>query len=588
MASSRRRRPGRVLVLLALVLLVALLLSLNRFFPGAWPGGGGTSGSRSEATGVRRDPTRVVDAPSPPPPEAERRLHVVVVAPPATGDGAVRVDGGRGAALAPVRDGEARADVEALPTDATLEVTAGRDRVRHVRPHDVTGTLRVRWPSHTLPARVASADATHADVRVLDDAGRPLAGVEVHATGVRGESVATTDASGRARVPAVPFARVCAQRGDDLEACGTVSAASGEELVLSLRGRVRVATRFVDEAGRPLTARSLRLVPREGPPRVLERADGGFDALETSLPPDLVAEGSLEVEVPGRPPARVPLAGLPPVLTVSTGRATSAVVRDGEGRPVAGAHVAATWPAGAGAEPAEGTPVATDARTDATGAATLALPPDRAVRGVVEAPGFAPAAVAWPVGDATAAPTAVTLAPGARLVVRVGDEQGRPVERARVVVRARVGDASVHRVGWTDREGVATLADLPTGRVDVYAGAPGRVWAVADATLAAGDHETRLVLAPGVRLRVVVSDRDGVPIAGVAVRSAPRGGGTGAAPAPTDPDAPPWTTDANGVLAVDGLPSAPLDLYLHRDGYQDEVLGDVRPGEATWFATLVR
>ena len=78
-------------------------------------------------------------------------------------------------------------------------------------------------------------------------------------------------------------------------------------------------------------------------------------------------------------------------------------------------------------------------------------------------------------------------------------------------------------------------------------------------------------------------------VAGLAVSlSAPRGGGTGAAPAPTDPDAPPWTTDANGVLAVDGLPSAPLDLYLHRDGYQDEVLGDVRPGEATWFATLVR
>ncbi len=46
-------------------------------------------------------------------------------------------------------------------------------------------------------------------------------------------------------------------------------------------------------------------------------------------------------------------------------------------------------------------------------------------------------------------------------------------------------------------------------------------------------------------------------------------------------------TDANGTLIVDDLPPRTLDLYLHRDGFTDEAVADVRPGPTLLFATLV-
>ena len=53
------------------------------------------------------------------------------------------------------------------------------------------------------------------------------------------------------------------------------------------------------------------------------------------------------------------------------------------------------------------------------------------------------------------------------------------------------------------------------------------------------------------------------------------------------PDERPWRTDAHGMLVVEDLPDREMDLYLSRPGFSDEVLGRVRPGSATVFATLV-
>jgi hypothetical protein len=58
-ADRKRFRPGRLLVVAILALLIAFLLELNRFLPGVWPGGGGSRGSRPHATGTTPAPDRV-------------------------------------------------------------------------------------------------------------------------------------------------------------------------------------------------------------------------------------------------------------------------------------------------------------------------------------------------------------------------------------------------------------------------------------------------------------------------------------------------------------------------------------------------
>src|SRR5262245_2603370 len=88
--ARRRFHIRRLLALIVLVLLCLLLLDLNRFLPGSWPGGSGTTGSRPVSTGVVDDPTRV-RTPESPPATADRpaaRLRVEVVAPPSETSGA--------------------------------------------------------------------------------------------------------------------------------------------------------------------------------------------------------------------------------------------------------------------------------------------------------------------------------------------------------------------------------------------------------------------------------------------------------------------------------------------------------------------
>src|SRR5262245_52959070 len=83
MPPRKRLHFKRLLALIVLVLLCLLLLELNRFLPGFWPGGGGKTGSRPVATGLKDDPSRV-RPPDRPAGAAERPaalLRVEVVAP---------------------------------------------------------------------------------------------------------------------------------------------------------------------------------------------------------------------------------------------------------------------------------------------------------------------------------------------------------------------------------------------------------------------------------------------------------------------------------------------------------------------------
>src|SRR5262245_52262835 len=99
MPPRRRLHFKRLLALIVLVLLCLLLLELNRFLPGVWPGGGGKTGSRPVATGLKDDPSRV-RPPDRPAGEAERPagLRVEVVAPPGdAADGEAQVLAGSAA-----------------------------------------------------------------------------------------------------------------------------------------------------------------------------------------------------------------------------------------------------------------------------------------------------------------------------------------------------------------------------------------------------------------------------------------------------------------------------------------------------------
>src|SRR5436190_4072133 len=132
--ARRRSRAKRLFLFVALLLLALLLLELNRFLPGAWPGGGGSAGSRPVAMGTERDPSRVRPSPQPlaaTPPDAT--VRVVVIAPPSdrASDAVTATAGG---ARAEARLESGRAEVR-LPAAAArpgaLRVERGGRRVTH-------------------------------------------------------------------------------------------------------------------------------------------------------------------------------------------------------------------------------------------------------------------------------------------------------------------------------------------------------------------------------------------------------------------------------------------------------------------------
>lgn len=588
MADRRRFRAGRLLVVAVLALLLALLLELNRFFPGAWPGGGGTRGSKPEAAGVAPAPDRVVAGPSVPPPKPPPRKVAVVVAPPAGAPavGATVRLGDAVASRAAGSDASAPLEVPA-PADVDLfAVKVGDGEVWHGVPRGGADTaVRVAFPA--TPVGPRPPVGTGRVVRVHDDRG-PVAGAQVLWVAGGRESVARTEADGTLRLPRAtsPFVRVCASSNDHAEACVYAHLDAAGPVDVALVRRVPVRTRFVAAGGATLRPATLRLRPAGEPPRAVVR-DEGFDALDTALPTDLVATGRLEVEVPGRPPVSVPLASLPEATVIPEGRRLTARVTGPDGTPAAGARVEARWRADAGAEPADAAQLSVAGTTDASGAVGLPVPTDREVTVVAEGAGAAPAAARVAAGgEPTEA--ALALAPAGRARVRVRDADGRPAASARVVAIVRVGDAPVRREARTDADGAATLEALPVGHVDVLVHAPGHAWSAADVSPpAGGEAQVEVRLARGARLHLVVEDPDGVPLAGVAVRSVERPDAAGSPPPPADPDRGAWVTDANGALVVDDLPPRALDLFLHRDGYADEAVADVAPGATVHYATLV-
>ena len=256
-----------------------------------------------------------------------------------------------------------------------------------------------------------------------------------------------------------------------------------------------------------------------------------------------------------------------------------------EGKPVPGARVTARWSPQAVAEAAEGT-VESSRLADAQGLAALALPDDRPADVLVEADGLAPVGFRLPPATSLVRRD-VSLARGVSVAVLVRGPDGKPVAGAEVLVLAAAGSGTTRRAATTDADGRAAAPPVAEGRVEVFAHAPGFAWASVTARASRRMEAVTLALERGAPLRLVVEDPWGVPLAGVRVHSQPRAEADAGVPAASPPDEKPWVTNDDGILLVPEAPDRPLDLHLSKPGFRDEVVPRVRPGPATWFATLV-
>ncbi len=602
MAENRRTAAKRLVVVAALALLLWLLFELNRFLPGAWPGGGGTAGSRTVSKGSGADAARVVSPRETPPARPTAPPHgILVLVSGANGKpiqgAAVTLEGGASARDA---DGHGAVFAEASPADAfRVAREDGGGVVRHGPPPAGTRRLwQVAWPSASTPD-VARPSTGGARLRVLDEAGTPIAKARVEVR-FRGGSEASieTDADGVARIPEDrgDSYRACVSAPGTGEACAHGSLSRPGPLDLRLPRLLPLVTRFVDPAtGKALAAKAVRLAWADGRTTLLERAGPPAEGFDAPMPADAAASTSLEVEVADRPIVRVPLPALAAETPVPAGSALVLSVSGPDRRPRPKARVEVRYPPTTRAEAGESGPVVAVYETGEDGRLRVPLPTDRAADVLVLADDAAPRGIHVGAGPA-GGPVAVALERGTRLRVRVVDESGAPVPGAEVVVLSRAGNSEARRTAVTDAQGVAVTAPVAAGVAEVHAHRAGYAWGSAGAEAPGNSTEVRVTLRRGHSLHLVVDDPWGVPLPGVSVRSVPYDPGEGSTglgpqrrgPPLPPPDERPWATDADGVLLVPDLEDRPLLLVLSKPGYADERVPLVFPDDAeTWFATLV-
>jgi len=210
--------------------------------------------------------------------------------------------------------------------------------------------------------------------------------------------------------------------------------------------------------------------------------------------------------------------GAAPATDAAPATGVRGVVRDRDGRPIAGARCAlapgtAVW----GREPAGGEAAASgEAAAEAvTGTdGRFALPADEGFwRLTVEAGGYARFAED---GLRPGERRDVVLVPAARLQLRIRDERGRPVARARVRLSAEFRDVARPALARavSDEQGVALLEGVGAGRWYVEVRHPEYRYAHREVVLepSISWRELTLVLARGVRVvgRVTAAGDAGV------------------------------------------------------------------------------
>ncbi len=331
-----------------------------------------------------------------------------------------------------------------------------------------------------------------------------------------------------------------------------------------------VAARAVDgESGRPV-AGALSWDPAR--PGLVARADGRGELLA----PRPAANGRLCVAAPGfvaaeqAVPALAETGGAPyrlRLLLWPARRVHGRVVgADRRPLPAARVHLVVPLPlAGSAGEIRAALPA--EAATGPDGSFDLVWAAAERARLAVRAPGYAPAAIEFERRRA-ADLGEIALAPLAALSGEVRDGAGRPVPGAAVSAVAAGGEETVASTG---PRGEFTLAGLAPGdRLTLSVTKGGFSPAVLSGVAVPRAHPLAIELRRALRLRGVVMDEDGEPVAGARVVALAlpgrQGDQDGAFPAIGRPVAQAAAGEGGGFV-FGGLPPGPLRLVASASGF---------------------
>ncbi len=426
------------------------------------------------------------------------------------------------------------------------------------------------------PARPVAAPTL--DVTVLDTAGRPIQGAVVSALPsvggydgmqLRVEKLRSgiTGPDGRARLermPAGPWAVTVRARGFQvarearlsstaltvkLDKGGTITGIVRDGMTKAPVAGARVAL----EDGMPMPSDWQEGVARN---EAVTDARGGF-RLEG------VGRGRMSVVArasgygPGtRNDAR---AGVPLELFLFPGPTVFGTVRDGAGRPVAGASVrlfAQGWSSPPPVDP-----------TDADGRFTVAGIQPGEYWIIIRSGGRAPSLVTVVLTERDAAAD-IVLGEGGFLTGRTVDDSGRPIAGAAVAPEALGGRGLPQLVAdslavRSQADGTFALGPLPAGAFSMLLSPAGYAAVHTQATVTSLQsvdlHD--VVLESALAVRGQVRDRQGTAIAGALVRVQPRAGG-GDVTAEAE-------TEADGGFIVGGLSAGAYSLTAEATGYAD-------------------
>jgi hypothetical protein len=458
-----------------------MLLTLNRWLPGGWPGGGG-GGFRERPQEALTDPTRVRPSETPvewPPPEGVR---VEVRAPEGTTLDDASLAAADGAGERPAKD--ARLTDAAAFRDG-FRVRRGAWTLRHAAPPPSRADA---WVVYVPAGEPPSAGTTPASpptlrTRVVDArSGAPIADAQVRL--VR-DGLGRPLAVGRDGAVEVPLAEEERPEAHlEVRAPGrpvtVVRADAVGETVRVPEGRV-VEVRVTDPEGRrpvgaTVTAR-YAATPAAGsaePIDATDRVEAGEDGTARVVVPEDGAVDLLGEALDRAPAARrvSPADGVAPVsLALEKGLAVPVRVVGPDGEPLADAEVI-------GVASVEGVRVRRSALAGADGRANVGPFGPGEVELYAKARGHV-----WTATSATVAPGAATTeihcAAGAPLALVVETPEGAPVAGARVRLAAEEGgtpdvlppDAPPFE---TDEKGVLVIPDLPERPFTVRIDAPGR------------------------------------------------------------------------------------------------------------------
>lgn len=607
MARARTRAKRTVYLVLALALLF-MLLELNRWLPGTWPGGGGggfraagelgaddanrTDGAEAPPADAPED-AGVVEPPEAPPPDWPPRKGVVVA-----------VRGPDGSLAGEWRLGVGDGGPEGRRPDAngTLRIRDKQVFAEGFRIRSTAGVLRhrgganepaARWsiwlPGGTLPLQQSSPTVT---LRVTDaETGEPVVGARAQWEAEGEQRTATTNAAGEAQVRwrgGTPFrVRFEADQHTPLEHIVVPRDPSGGDVRMD-----PVAEHVVTYAQSPFSVLSARLLDarhREIAKAEVNLRGGGRGQQATFEVPPRKRDGAwLETTVgsaTGTYVFRRPLAAVETPLVVPRAKQVTVHVRNEAGETVktARAIIEVDTHDGPGAEDEPRSSDAPAIQAGDDGRLRFVIPAGGRTRLLVQAPGAAPIVRTLTALDGTDTLEFVAQA-GIRVPVQVFGADGKPLAKARVVARTSMEGMRIQRSALTDANGRALVGPFAEGSIELFAGATGHAAAgqVADAAPAMGTIPLHLVR--GFPLRVVVADPYGRALAGVDVELTSRGG---AAPVVRMPSMDEQVTGADGTLTVHGLPDHLYDVALTLPGYGTQTLRKIRPGAVTYYATLL-